>query len=375
MKHFAPPHKPPLRIKISKIINKFNLPKCSLALAKLNSFNLKIIENTQSLPYVHQKVTASRNFSFGETKPTMKHYMNVEPFIPQYAEIESMLKKELTDDEILLVQKNKDYYLKDKTLRDNLHLFNYNTLIETLNKEDGSIEGSGITKEIMRDNRRMSTLLVNINEANNAAAKQKEELKEKEDDYEERRKVFNKVIDMEIAKDKLKRRQQMERIKQREIRLNKIYYQSRKELDNINKEVSKFTKKITTRENTIHQGSISAKEIGKNEKRGMTFMEIVIDDNKNSGNNYYTQGNNSINVNVNTFKRKAKRKRTEYKGKSNEEVIIKDLTQKIRQVYINKHNPTTSSTTNNNTNTNNTNTSIHKTKSKNIILPPINNNI
>jgi hypothetical protein len=104
-------------------------------------------------------------------------------------------------------------------------------------------------------------------------------------------------------------------------------------------------------------------------------MEIVIDDNKNNGNNYYTQGNNSINVNVNTFKRKAKRKRTEYKGKSNEEVIIKDLTQKIRQVYINKHNPTTSSTTNNNTNTNNTNTSIHKIKSKNIILPPINNNI
>ena len=308
MKHFAPPHKPPLRIKISKIISKFNLPKCSLALAKLSSFNLKIIENTQSLPYVHQKVTASRNFSFGESKPTMKHYMNVEPFIPQYAEIESMLKKELTDDEILLVQKNKDYYLKDKTLRDNLHLFNYNTLIETLNKEDGNIEGAGISREIMRDNRRMSTLLGNINEVGNTAIPSKDEFKEKEDDYEERRKVFNKVIDMEIAKDKLKRRQKMERIKQREIRLNKIYYQSRKELDNINKEVSKFTKKINTKNNKINKGSVSAKEIGKHEKKGMTFLEIVIDD-KNNCNNYYTQGNNN-NINVSTFERRAKRKRT-----------------------------------------------------------------
>ena len=111
------PHKLPLRIKISKLVNNYALPKCSVALTKLNAFNLKIVENTQSIPYVDKKVAESRNFSFGKEKDPMIHYLNTEPFTPNYEEIGKHFVNELTPEEVESVKKNKDFYIKDKLLK------------------------------------------------------------------------------------------------------------------------------------------------------------------------------------------------------------------------------------------------------------------
>ena len=54
-------------------------------------------------------------------------------------EIGKKFLNELSPEEIRTIRKNRDYYIKNNELRDNLNIFHYDTLLDRINKEDAHI--------------------------------------------------------------------------------------------------------------------------------------------------------------------------------------------------------------------------------------------
>ncbi|MCQ2816041.1 MAG: hypothetical protein MJ252_02135 [archaeon] len=126
----------PLKLKIAKIIESCNVPKCPTIYNKISSFNLKVLENMNSPLYMQRKVNESRNFQFGmENKSNLRHVIDANVFNPNFHMIEEEFAKKLTDKEIKEVTDKKEYFLKDKMFRDNLKIFTKEKLVDRLNRE------------------------------------------------------------------------------------------------------------------------------------------------------------------------------------------------------------------------------------------------
>ena len=295
-------HKVPLRIKISKLVNNYALPKCSVVLTKLNAFNLKIVENIQSIPYVDKKIAESRNFSFGKEKDPMIHYLNTEPFTPNYEDIGKQFVNELTPEEVESVKKNKDFYIKDKQLKENLTVFNYEPLLERLNKEER--EELDPKENTSTNNKNIKIpLLLPKNKSFSLRNKISHQEEEKEKNI-----LFKRIIEREIIKDKKQNLEKNKRIQNRVRNLNKIYQQSRIELDNINKAITKINKK---------------KSIG--------FLLTQ--------NGLVSKNNSSIQIKQQTPVLSVKKEKTikkTFKGKKQDDDYTKDKLNEIKEIYLQK---------------------------------------
>ena len=220
----------PLKVKIQSIYKRCGLPKCEVAFNKINAFNLKIIENKQSLPFVQKKVRDSRHFSFKREVPPFLHYMSTVPFEVDYKMISKMFLKDLTKEEILLIQKDKDYYIRDPELKQNIKIFSYDTLFQRLLKEENETFNPSVEETMgKRKNERRKTKAIVAKTNDND-------------------KWFDELVAREIAKDKIKQREIKEQKQKREDVLNKIYYKSREELNNINK-LMESTEKVKKHKN------------------------------------------------------------------------------------------------------------------------------
>ena len=297
------PHKLPLRIKISKLVNNYALPKCSVALTKLNAFNLKIVENTQSIPYVDKKVAESRNFSFGKEKDPMIHYLNTEPFTPNYEEIGKHFVNELTPEEVESVKKNKDFYIKDKLLKENITVFNYEPLLERLNKEEREELEQKENPSRNNKNKKITLLL-----PNNNSFSFKDRISHR-DEEEEKKIIFKKKIEREIIKDKKHNLEKNKRIQNRVRNLNKIYQQSRIELDNINKAITKITNKKSIGFLITQNGSASKNTSAIHIKKQTPVLSVV---------------------------KKEKSPKRSFKGNSQDDDYTKDKLNAIKEIYLQK---------------------------------------
>lgn len=280
----------------------YALPKCSVALSKINAFNLKIIENTQSTPYVNKKVAESRNFSFGKEKEPMIHYLNTEPFTHNYEEIGKHFLNELTPEEVETVKKNKDFYIKDKLLKENLTVFNYEPLLERLNKEEREeLEQKETTS---RNIKKIKMPLLSLK---NKSFSLRDKINHR-DEEEEKNQMFKKIVEREIIKDKKHNIEKNKRIQDRVRNLNKIYQQSRIELDNINKAITKINKRKSIGFLITQNGTLS----------------------KNNSNTQIKQQNPVVPI------KKEKSPTKVFKGKIQDDDYTKDKLNYIKEIYIQK---------------------------------------
>lgn len=212
--------------------------KCPTALEKVNTFNMKIIETAQTEEYVKKKVIKSRNFSFDRNAQNDKHiYMNTEPFEINYDIIGKKFLNELSPEEIRTIRKNRDYYIKNNELRDNLNIFHYDTLLDRINKEDAHI----IIKELEDVDERKSNKHKHSFSTINTTKQRRKILKQ--DAFTEQTKHYEKIIQKEIAKDKQRIIDNKKKLSERVKSLNKIYYKSREKQEHINKVLSRKSNK------------------------------------------------------------------------------------------------------------------------------------
>ena len=221
-----------LKLKIHKIVSDTELMKCPVALEKVNTFNN---ETAQTEEYVKNKVIKSRNFSFDRNAQNDTHiYMSTEPFEINYDIIGKKFLNELSTEEIRTIRKNRDYYIKNNALRDNLNIFHYDALLDRINKEDAHI----IIKELEDVNeKKHKKSFSTIN-----TTKQRRKIL-KEDAFTEQTKHYEKIIQKEIGKDKQRMIDNKKKLSERVKSLNNIYYKSREKQEHINKVLSRKSNK------------------------------------------------------------------------------------------------------------------------------------
>lgn len=312
------PHQQPLRIKLKQLINNCGLPKCPVAFSNIHSFNVKLIESTQSMPYVNKKVKESRNFSFSKDQSSYAHYLSTEPFEENYNEIQKKFLNELTPEEIITIKKNKDFYIQDKNIKENLKILKYDTLLERLNKE----EQNSSYDNMQNDTRLNKKLFLNLKKNKNHTfspinQERKKEGETKEDNYIiQQKKYYDSLVRKEILSDKKRNIEKRRKIQLREQNLNKIYQESRRELDNINKEMKKAYN-----------------------KKGLGFLITQIS--KNGSELSKQQSNISIKpIDLNTFLSPMKKNNNKndekyllIRQKAKEDELEKETIQKIKEIY------------------------------------------
>jgi hypothetical protein len=129
-------NKKDLRIKLTKITNNYFKPRCEHFLNNIRSLNFRILESSGGKKSIDKEARQSRNFRFGKTKDYFVHFMDLSPYKIEMAPFVSYLKKTFSKEEINIIKKNKDYYIQNEFLKDNVALFNDNCLYEVLNIEE-----------------------------------------------------------------------------------------------------------------------------------------------------------------------------------------------------------------------------------------------
>ena len=155
-------HKIPLKIKINQILKKSGYPKCSNFLEKLNLFNFKVLSYQKTNPYIQQKIIQSKHFYNGKPKDESIHYINSTPFTINYDLISQEFLKNLTIDEFRKIQQDKEYYLREKDLIENLTIFKHDTLFQILSKEEKGIKPNKINLK-----KKLKTLKILISQCDN----------------------------------------------------------------------------------------------------------------------------------------------------------------------------------------------------------------
>lgn len=312
------PYQQPLRIKLKQLINNCGLPKCPVVFNNIHSFNVKLIENTQSMSYVNKKVKESRNFSFSKDQSSYGYYLSTEPFEENYNEIQKKFLKELTPEEIITIKKNKDYYIQDKNIKENLKILKYDTLLERLNKEENNNSYDNMENDTRLNKKLISNLKKNKNfNFSCLNEERKKEGETKEDTYiNQQKKYYDSLLKKEIISDKKRNIEKRRKIQLREQNLNKIYQESKKELDNIDKKIKKA-----------------------HNKNGLGFLITQMP--KNGSELSKQQSNISIKpLDLNSFhssikknKNKSDEKHLFILQKEKEEELEKETIQKIKEIY------------------------------------------
>lgn len=155
-------HKIPLKIKIYQILKKCGYPRCSNFLDKLNLFNFKVLSYPKTIPYIKQKINQSKHFYNGKPKDESIHYVNTTPFTINYDLISQEFLKNLSKEEFRKIQQDKEFYLREKDLIENLTIFKHDTLFQILSKEEKGIKPNKINLK-----KKLKTLKILISQGNN----------------------------------------------------------------------------------------------------------------------------------------------------------------------------------------------------------------
>lgn len=125
-----------LRIKLSKLANNYFKPRCEHFIHNMNSLNFRILESSGRKKYIDKEVKESKNFRFGKNKDYFIHYTDLSPYKIEFNPFIKCLKDQFTKDEINIIKQNKDYYIQNQTIKDNLSIFNHESLYQILNTEE-----------------------------------------------------------------------------------------------------------------------------------------------------------------------------------------------------------------------------------------------
>ena len=164
-----------LRIKLTKLSNSYFKPRCDHFINNIRSLNFRILESSGGKKSIDKEVKESRNFRFGKTKDYFIHLTDLSPFNIEMGPFITNLKKQFTKEEINIIKKNKDYYIQNELIKDNVSLFNDQSLYQVLNVEEIEEEKAKEKMKVFHNlnyfNKRRKSVFFNMTSNSNIGSK------------------------------------------------------------------------------------------------------------------------------------------------------------------------------------------------------------
>jgi len=136
-----------LRIKLSKLANNYFKPRCDHFINNMRSLNFRILESSGRQKIIDKEVKESKNFRFGRNKDYFVHYTDLSPYKVEFSPFIKCLKDQFSKDEINIIKKNKDYYVQNQIIKNNISIFNHESLYQILNTEEKEEEEKHIQQK------------------------------------------------------------------------------------------------------------------------------------------------------------------------------------------------------------------------------------
>ena len=159
-----------LQIKLTKLSNYYFKPQCNHYINNMRSLNFKILESSGGKKSIDKEVRESRNFRFGKSKDYFIHLTDLSPFKIELNPFITSLKKQFTKEEINIIKKNKDYYIQNQYIKDNVSLFNDQSLYQVLNIEEREEEKAKENMKVFHNlnyfNKRRKSVILNLSNNN-----------------------------------------------------------------------------------------------------------------------------------------------------------------------------------------------------------------
>jgi len=268
-----------LRIKLTKLANSYFNPRCEHFINNIRSLNFRILESSGGKKSIDKEVRESRNFRFGKNKDYFVHFTDLSPYKIEFTPFIKNLKKQFTNEEINIIKKNKEYYIQNEIIKENLSIFNDQSLYQVLNKEEREEEIKKEKKKKYHDlnyfnNRRKNTFLQhnnsNMNMSNNSSTTINNNSLNKVNRND---KIRNSILPFYQTSDNGQsiNDKKMTSIEQKNILTYNLenlshFYVKKNKLDVIEKEIRKGVKKMKKEDEKL---------ISINEKRNKIFTDMA----------------------------------------------------------------------------------------------------
>ena len=375
-------NKKELKVKLTKLSKNYINPRCEHFVNNLRSLNFRILESTGGKKSIDKEVKLSRNFHFGKSKDYFAHFTDLAPFQIEFSPFIKNLKKQFTKDEINIIKKNKDYYIQNETIKNNISLFNDRYLYQVLNFEEKE-EKKKKEKKIFHNqnyfNKRRKSIILdfynNINASGNNSLNQSEKvlnniipfyktgikdtnIKSSKSVEKENKLTYNleNLSHENVIKNKLnviekEIRKGVREMKKEDEKSNSINENRKKILFDMEKQTQQEIKKLFDEKNNFkHNVSYEIKSI-----KNRNFPRININNTiSNSQISHINISNSNKIVNLNTYYLFNKEKEKEYKNQirfykkmeldrrkglrkleEKENLLIKNLHKRIKSIYDN----------------------------------------
>ena len=371
-------NKKDLRIKLTKIANNYFKPRCEHFLNNIRSLNFRILESSGGKKSIDNEAKQSRNFRFGKTKDYFVHFMDLSPYKIEMTPFISYLKKTFSKEEINIIKKNKDYYIQNEFLKDNVALFNDNCLYEVLNIEEKEEQEKKNVKVFHNlnyyDNRRKSaifnpnissmTVSNSLNKSNKSDKKDKINqqlyqtslINNENKKIEEKNKItynLENLSHFQVKKNKLdiierEIRKRVKTMKKEDLKLSLINERKKHLLNDMVNESEYEIKKIVGDKNyfsTENYNMINEMNIFKKKKKKMnnlsdtSFPIINVNKSKNMLSTTHKlprkniSGIKDLKQRQITLYKRDKLKEIKKKKEENEQLILRDIHRKIKAIY------------------------------------------
>lgn len=371
-------NKKDLRIKLTKIANNYFKPRCEHFLNNIRSLNFRILESSGGKKSIDKEAKQSRNFRFGKTKDYFVHFMDLSPYKIEMTPFVSYLKKTFSKEEINIIKKNKDYYIQNEFLKDNVALFNDNCLYEVLNIEEKEEQEKKNVKVFHNlnyyDNRRKSAIFNpnnstmtasnSLNKSNKSDKKDKINqqlyqtslINNKNKKIEEKNKItynLDNLSHFQVKKNKLdiierEIRKRVKTMKKEDLKLSLINERKKHLVNDMVNESEYEIKKIVGDKNYYNTGNydmINEMNIFKKKKKNMNNLSdssfpII---NVNNSKNFLSTTHKLPRKNISEIKDLKQRQITLYKRdklkeikkkkEENEQLVLRDIHRKIKAIY------------------------------------------
>ena len=292
-------NKKELKIKLTKLSNNYIKPRCEHFINSMRTLNFRILESSGGQKSVDKEVKESRNFRFGKNKDYFIHLTDLTPFQIELNPFIKNLKKQFTKDEINIIKKNKDFYIQNKTVKDNISIFNDKSLYQILNMEER--EERNRQKKVFHNltyfNKRRRSIIFglnNTNENNNSR-------NNKTDILKNIKLPFYQTSVKNINEKSLKSIQKKNLVNYNIGNLSH-YYVKKNQLDIIEREIRKGVKKMKKEEQKSNLINEKIRKIFFDLERQTQYEKKKLRDEKN---NYYRH---TLNNEINSFYNKQKNK-------------------------------------------------------------------
>ena len=369
-----------LRIKLTKLSNKYFKPRCEHFINNIRSLNFRILESSGGKKSIDKEVKESRNFRFGKTKDYFIHLTDLSPYQVKLSPFINTLKHQFTKEEINIIKKDKDYYIQNQFIKENVPIFNDQSLYQILNNEEKDEEIAKNNVKVFRNlnyfNKRRKSIVAGINaislnnSINRIDSKNLNNIKtlyrKKAKNVEENSNLSNfflkrnilDIIEKDIRKGVDERRKEEKKINLiNEKTKNIVYDISRESQSEIEKILNEEGFKNYSNYNYYITNQISFFSNNYKAKKNKTENSFPIINNKNNINPFRTvspiKKNNKKEsipfydsniiknknekekrnkIQINLYK-KEKMKEIIQKKEENEQMILRDINRKIKSIY------------------------------------------